>query len=363
MPSGLANIMIALSRPQTMFRTTDYGPRKRWPTQRFHECFEAVADRCPDAAAIISDATVLTYRDVEVRANALARALVSHSLTQEQPVGVLTERSGLLPIALLAIFKAGGAYVPMSADLPADRLVSMIQQSKMRCLIVLDGLESRREILDALEENASAEERCAVLRPEEISPDVIARDGARLNRRGKPTDLAAILFTSGSTGRPKGVQLQHDAVLNMAFGHIDAQAITSHDRILLATAPGFILGFRELCVPLLAGAAHVPAPRALLDEPAKLLELMSRHRVSVAFFTPSYLRLFDGAVPAGLRCLITAGERPNAEDARAYARAVEVWNVHGATEVCGTICMMRVDPNGHGPIPSGRPLPTPPSTC
>jgi amino acid adenylation domain-containing protein/thioester reductase-like protein len=356
MPSGLANIMIALSRPQTMFRTTDYGPRKRWPTQRFHECFEAVADRCPDAAAIISDATVLTYRDVEVRANALARALVSHSLTQEQPVGVLTERSGLLPIALLAIFKAGGAYVPMSADLPADRLVSMIQQSKMRCLIVLDGLESRREILDALEENASAEERCAVLRPEEISPDVIARDGARLNRRGKPTDLAAILFTSGSTGRPKGVQLQHDAVLNMAFGHIDAQAITSHDRILLATAPGFILGFRELCVPLLAGAAHVPAPRALLDEPAKLLELMSRHRVSVAFFTPSYLRLFDGAVPAGLRCLITAGERPNAEDARAYARAVEVWNVHGATEVCGTICMMRVDPNGHGPIPSGRPF-------
>lgn len=339
-----------------MLRATADGPCKRWPAERFHECFEAIADRSPGSAAIISDTTVLTYWDVEVRANALARALVAHGLAQEEPVGVLTERSGLLPIALLAIFKAGGAYVPMGADLPADRLVSMIQQSKMRCLIALDGLEPPDTIVSALEGNASAEEGIAILRPEEIPPDAIARDGARLKTLGKPTDLAAILFTSGSTGRPKGVQLQHDAVLNMAFGHIDAQAITSEDRVLLATAPGFILGFRELCMPLLAGAALVPAPRALLDEPANLLALMSRHRVSVAFFTPSYLRLFDGAIPNGLRCLITAGERPNADDARSYARTIEVWNVHGATEVCGTICMMRVAPNGRGPIPSGRPF-------
>ncbi|MGB8603265.1 MAG: AMP-binding protein, partial [Rhizomicrobium sp.] len=155
---------------------------------------------------------------------------------------------------------------------------------------------------------------------------------------------------------PKGVQLQHNAIINMAYGHIEAQRITAKDRVLLATAPGFILGLREVCTPLLAGAAFVPASRNLLDEPTKLLEMMSRHRVSIAHFTPSYLRLFDGAVPTGLRCLITAGERPNAEDARNYARSVEYWNVHGATEVCGTICMMRVDPDGHGQIPSGRPF-------
>jgi hypothetical protein len=66
-------------------------------------------------------------------------------------------------------------------------------------------------------------------------------------------------------------------------------------------------------------------------------------------FTPSYLRLLQGAVPAGLRCLLTAGERPNAADARAYARKLEYWNIQGATEVCGTICMSRVDPNGAWP--------------
>ncbi|GAA0544032.1 amino acid adenylation domain-containing protein/thioester reductase-like protein [Rhizomicrobium palustre] len=348
--------MVATPPPPNIVCETDYGPHRYWPPKRFHESFEAIADRNPRATALISDTSVLTYWEIEVWANALARALIKNGVTREQPVGVFTERSGMLAVSLLAIFKAGGVYVPMGADLPADRLVSMIQQSKMHCLIALEGLEPPADVLHGLRKNITSGECAPILRPEEIGPDLIARNGARLKTLGKPSDLAAILFTSGSTGRPKGVQIQHDAVLNMALGHIEAQEITAQDRVLLATAPGFILGFRELCVPLLAGAALVPASRALLDQPLKLLDLMSRHHVSVAFFTPSYLRLFNGVVPDGLRCLITAGEHPNPEDAKTYAKSVEVWNVHGATEMCGTICMMRVAPDDEGPIPSGRPF-------
>lgn len=296
----------------------------------------------------------MTYRDIELRANALAGTLNTQGLEHGHPVGVLTERSAMLPIALLAILKAGGVYVPMAANLPTDRLVNIAQQSGMQHLIALDGLPPPTELLNRL--NQTAKHAVTILRPDDLRAGHIAGNAARPRTVGNPTDVAAILFTSGSTGQPKGVQLQHDAIINMAYGHIEAQKITSKDRVLLATAPGFILGLREVCTPLLAGAAFVPASRDLLDEPTKLLEMMSRHRVSIAHFTPSYLRLFGGAVPTGLRCLITAGERPNAEDARSYARTVEYWNIHGATEVCGTICMMRVDPHGHGQIPSGRPF-------
>lgn len=334
----------------------NFGPLQRWPRRRLHECFEALVDQQPQAPAVISDTAQVSYLEVDVCANALAHALIANGVTREQPVGVLVERSGMLPLAILAILKAGGAYVPMGADLPSDRLVGIAQQSKMHCVIALDGLVPPPDLLNALDANAPSGEGVVILRPEDIGSEEIARSGGRLKTLGKPTDLAAILFTSGSTGRPKGVLLQHDAVLNMAYGTIEAQKISSQDRVLLATAPGFILGFREVCAPLLAGAASVPATRSLLDDPTKLLELMSRHRVSVAFFTPSYLRLFNGVVPTGLRCLVTAGEPPNVEDARTYARTAEVWNVHGATEVCGAICMMRVDPNGQGQIPSGRPF-------
>src|SRR5581483_4832908 len=320
------------------------------PLLRVHECFETLADRQPAAPAMISGRGIVSYAELDQQANALASALLAHGVAPEEAVGVLTERSAFLPAAFLAILKARGAYVPMGADLPPQRLAHMAAQSGMRCLIALDGLEPAVALRAALAENAAGAEP-AILRPESAPP---IKDSPRL--AGAATDLAAILFTSGSTGRPKGVLLQHDSCLNMGYGHIETQSFTPADRVLLAAAPGFILGFRELVVPLLCGAAFVPVSRALLDDPTGLLAAMSLYRVSVAMFTPSYLRLFRRAVPDGLRCLMTAGERPNVEDARAYARSVEYWNLHGATEACGTICMMRVDPNGSGPLPSGRPF-------
>ena len=332
------------------------GPAQVWPALRLHECFERLVDQQPSAPAIVSDRGTVTFADLDQTANALANGLLAHGVMAEQPVGVLADRSGALPIAFLAILKAGGAYVPMGADLPPRRLANMATQAGMRCMIVLDNLDPPAELLAVLAANAGTPEP-AILRPEHFDRDGgLDHNSHRPGKSGKPTDLAAILFTSGSTGRPKGVLLQHDACLNMGYGHINAQDISRYDRVLLAAAPGFIMGFRELCLPLLAGAALVPASRALLDDPAGLLAAMSRHRVTIAMFTPSYLRLLQGAVPAGLRCLLTAGERPNADDARHYARKLDYWNIQGATEVCGTICMSRVDPDGNGPLPSGRPF-------
>jgi amino acid adenylation domain-containing protein/thioester reductase-like protein len=348
------------------------GPIRVWPALRVHECFEILVDRQPAAPAIISDRGAVTYAELDQQANALAHALLAQGVTAEEAVGVLTERSASLPIAFLAILKAGGAYVPMVADLPPQRLANMAMQSGMRYLIALDGLEPPAELLAALvgrtprsardalvprqpfTEPDQADEgvgRGTILRPEEPRPDA-----HRPNTPGKTTDLAAILFASGPTGQPKGILLQHDASVNLAYGHISAQGIGPDDRMLMATAPGFIMGFRELCLPLFAGAAFVPVPRALMDDPAGLLAVMSRHRVTVAMFTPSYLRLFHGAAPDGLRCLLTTGERPNADEARAYARKLDYWNMQGATEACGTICMSHVDPDGEGPLSSGTPF-------
>ena len=290
----------------------------------------------------------MDYAWLDRRANLLAHRLLAHGAGPGARVGVLLERSAMLPLALLAVLKAGACYVPLVADLPPVRLASMVRQAGVRVLVALDGIAVAPELLAAL---GGTPDRC-VLRPE----DVLDGDASRPCVAGAPGDLAAILFTSGSTGQPKGVPLRHEACLNMALGHIEAQGITANDRVLLATAPGFILGLRELCLPMLAGAAYVGVTRALLDQPADLLAHMERHAVSVALLTPSYLRLFDGAVPRGLRCLMTAGERPNADDARHYAAHLDYWNMHGATEVCGTICMQKVDPDEDGAIASGYPF-------
>ena len=332
------------------------GHAKAWPASCVHECFEQLADRQPTATAVVTDEGILTYADLDRRADGLAHALIDLEVRPQEPVGVLADRSASLPQAFLAVLKAGAVYVPLVADLPPQRLANMAVQSGMRLVIALDGLVPPPELLETLAANAGSGCLHGVFRPEDLPPDTLDCQPIRPDRPGRSTDLAAILFTSGSTGQPKGVLIQHDACLNMGFGHIEAHGITPDDRILLSTSPGFILGFRELCLPLMAGAAYVPASRSLLDDPQRLLDTMSRHRVSIALFTPSYLRLLDGAVPDGLRCILTAGERPNPDDARHYARRLDYWNMHGATEVCGTICMLRVDPDGEGSLPSGRPF-------
>ena len=324
--------------------------------QKIQDCFTLSARRQPSAPAIITDEVLITYAELDAASERLAIELQSRNIKIEESIGVLTDRSADLPAAFLAILKAGGVYVPMAADLPADRLANMAEQAGIRRLIVLDGIEIPPALGKSLLSNGCGKLSDAVIRPEELpasgtgATDVVDKKNSRL------TTLAAILFTSGSSGTPKGVTLTHAACINMVLGHINAQGITSKDRILLSSSPVFILGFRTLCIPLIAGSAFVPVTLEIIYNPNRLLELMSRHKVSIAFFTPSYLHLLNGAVPNGLRCIITAGELPNADDARHYARHVDYWNIYGATEVCGTICMHHVDPDEQGAILSGRPF-------
>nr|MDA3929075.1 AMP-binding protein [Prolixibacteraceae bacterium] len=330
---------------------------------KIHVSFEVIARKYPSTPAIITNDRTRSYRELNSAAERLAHVLIKHKNDTQEAIGVLSERSADLPVAFLAILKAACVYVPLVADLPPDRLANMAEQAEIKVLVVLGGIKVPQALKAVLHKNNAANKTGSsgtVIRPEVVlnEQDEVQHTGStfRTEKIDHGNDLAAILFTSGSTGKPKGVMLPHKAVLNMAEGHIDKHRITQADRILLSTSPGFILGFRELCLPLMSGAAYVPVSRDIINNPQQLLEQMDRQRVSIACFTPSYLRLLNGELPRGLRCIITAGERPNDIDARHYAKHLEYWNVHGATEMCGTICMHRVDPDETGTIPSGKPF-------
>ena len=81
---------------------------------------------------------VLSYGELDKRANQLAHHLIALGVGAEVPVGVMMERSMELPVALLAVLKAGGASVPMDPSYPPDRLALMMEDSEVRtvCLQV-----------------------------------------------------------------------------------------------------------------------------------------------------------------------------------------------------------------------------------
>ena len=318
-----------------------------------HSIFGKHAKEDPSKIAIFSDETSTTREALNFQSDLIAHNLIKHGVSPNDTVGVLVDRSAHLPHIFLGILKANAVYVPIVADHPGKRLAQMVKQANIRTLVLLDNLVPANELKDAIKQ----------LNGQIYDFDFIAQDhgnGVSIPKPKDASDLAAILFTSGSTGLPKGVMIQYAAIFNMVSGHMDIQDICPNDRILLSSSPGFILGFRELCLPLISGGAYVPAIRNLLDTPKLLLDYMERHSVTVALFTPSYLHLLGGRITSNLRCIMTAGERPNLADALEYAKHIDYWNMHGATEVCGTFCLYKVEANPLSPItniPSGRPFP------
>src|SRR5437660_5182635 len=90
----------------------------------------------------------LTYRELNARANQLARALLARGLSREGVVGVVTERNLDWMTALLAIFKAGGSYLPIEPHFPADRIATTL--SRAGCRLVLTERGSTATLAPAL---------------------------------------------------------------------------------------------------------------------------------------------------------------------------------------------------------------------
>src|SRR5947208_10960605 len=169
------------------------GPSLALPDRRAHEVFEPQVRARPDAIAAVRGDRQLTYRELNARANQIARALVTRGLRREGIVGVVTERTLDWMAAVLAIFKAGGVYLPIEPHFPPDRIDRMLSRSG--CRLVLNQF---------LIDTAYAEGH----------PD------GDLGTRVTADQLAYIYFTSGSTGEPKGAMCEHLGLLNHPLANI-----------------------------------------------------------------------------------------------------------------------------------------------
>ena len=143
----------------------------------------------------------LTYRELNARANRLARALLARGLGREGVVAVVAERNLDWLAAVLAVFKAGGVYLPIEPHFPADRIAAML--SRAGCGLVLTEPASTATLDQALRSLPGFR-----LLFVEAGYGEDHADG-NLGVDVAPDQLAYIYFTSGSTGEPKGAMCEH----------------------------------------------------------------------------------------------------------------------------------------------------------
>jgi amino acid adenylation domain-containing protein len=322
------------------------------PLERcLHELVEAQAARTPDAPAVAAEDGELTYRELDARAERLARRLRRAGVGPEVAVGLFAERSAAMVVGLLGILKAGGAYVPLDPGYPAERLAGMLADTGAPVLLAPEELAGKLPPHRA---------RVLFLGRMEKAEDEAADAGPRATA----SNLACVIFTSGSTGRPKGVMLPHRGLVNRLLWAQETYRLTPADAMLLKAASGFDVAIWECFAPLIAGARLVVVRPGGHQDAAYLARTIVERRVTVVHFVPSMLDLFLREEAAGecrsLRQVFSGGEALSpALRERFLARfpGVPLDNEYGPAEisidVTRWVCAPGQDPRR---VPIGRPI-------
>ncbi|WP_189461098.1 non-ribosomal peptide synthetase, partial [Streptomyces parvus] len=318
--------------------------------------FSEQASATPDAVSLVSGDTVLTYAELDRRANRLARVLLDRGAGAGHVTAIALPRSADLVVALLAVLKSGGAYLPLDPDHPAARLTHVLEDARPSLLLTTTATDwmipevgaAQRLVLDS---DPVREASDAAL---DSDP---ADDGGVAPLL--PEDAAYVIYTSGSTGRPKGVVVPHGALLNFLVGMREKAPIRPEDRLLAVTTVAFDIAALELYHPLLSGAAVVIAPKEAVPQPSAVLDLIERHSVTVVQGTPSLWQLLvahDAEALRGLRILVGGEALPVSLAEALRGLTDDLVNLYGPTET--TIWSTAADLAGHtgGPAPIGRPI-------
>ncbi|WBB80560.1 amino acid adenylation domain-containing protein [Micromonospora sp. WMMD882] len=312
----------------------------------------------PDAPAVVCGADTLTYRELDRRANRLARWLRSAGVGPDALVGVLLEQSTELAVTLLGVLRAGAAYLPLDPEQPPNRLATMLADARPAVVLTSADLRDRLTPTDPTVPTPVAptcldDIRDRVAAGPDTAPDVATHGDT----------LAYVIYTSGSTGVPKGVAVAHRQVLRYLDGVAARFEVTPAARYALLQSMAFDFAVTVFYLALATGGAVHLLPRR--GTGAELADQLRAHRIDYLKITPSHLAaLTADAEPAELlpaRALILGGEASDLDRIRplAAAGATRVFNHYGPTEATVGVATHEVtaDAESTGPVPTGRPLP------
>ncbi|WP_232463551.1 non-ribosomal peptide synthetase [Tumebacillus avium] len=323
------------------------------PALPVHALFEQQAVRTPDKTALLLEGGRISYRELNERANRLARYLQHIGIGPGQLVGLAMERSVELYVAILAIVKAGGAYVPFDTSYPAERLSHMLADTGVTAVVSIGRLADSLPAHDA---------RMVCLDDAAILREIEGQSGCDLSLHAAPDSVAYVMYTSGTTGKPKGILIPHRGIVRLAYGPTAAMPVTEDD-VLFQYAPiSFDASTLEIWGALLNGATLFVYPpyQASVEE---IGQAVQEHGVTELFVTAGlFHQIVDTALDGlrGLRLLASGGDAISAPHAIKVVEQLGIpfFNLYGPTEVTTAATAYEVsaaDDAGLS-LPIGRPI-------
>ena len=288
-----------------------------------HRVFEALAAQHPEKEAVVLNDRVMTYGQLNARANQIARMLCDRGVGANHIVGLSLQRSPDMVAAILGILKSGAAYLPLDADYPAARIEYMARDAAVSIIIGDRESAARLNTTGMQLINLDNED---LNRFEESNPDC----------KLTIDHLVYVIYTSGSTGRPKGVMVSHRNLYNLARAQIKEFRISAETRLLQFASISFDAAASEIFTTLLSGATLVLIDKTTQASGIELVDYIARNNISVATLPPSVLRVLPVERLDSIKTLISAGEPLSPDLAAKWCAGRYMINAYGPTE--GTVC-------------------------
>ena len=236
-----------------------------------HQMIEEKAEIIPNEIALIAADATLTFKELNLRANALANSLLELGARPEDRIGFVLPRDSRIIVSMLGIMKAGCAYIPIDPEYPAERVSHVLKDSGARYVLTNGNTEyDNGLIIDELLKNENV---------------------ANPNLSISSDRLCYIIYTSGSTGRPKGVMLTHGGIVNYVIDdpqNRHVHALVENNCIMASvTTVSFDMFLKEAFTTLMNGLTLVLADDEQAKNPDKLAELFEKTGANAFNATPS----------------------------------------------------------------------------
>ncbi|MDN4076638.1 amino acid adenylation domain-containing protein [Paenibacillus polymyxa] len=314
-----------------------------------HQLFEEQVVQTPEQAAVVEAEYCISYRELNARANQLARALQRHGVGPDDIVGIMTEPTVEIIVAILAVLKAGGAYCPIDPAFPAERVQQLFTDSRMELLIspsqYVDTHPFQGTVLDL------------------SNPAFYTGETSNLPVQGRPDHMAYVIYTSGSTGTPKGVMIEHRHIVNQLAGLKHSYDFHEQLRHILMAPFTFDPSVQQIFLPLATGGTLYLVPKEAKNDPSAFWGLVRKERINVLNTVPSLMEVLLEQAPDiehPFAFIIMAGEVCSGQlvqQLRDKLNIDKLFNIYGPTEAAINTTLYECQPvEQRATLPIGKPL-------
>lgn len=288
------------------------------------QLFEEQVERTPDKVAISFNQFQLNYRELNERANQLARYLVEKGVQGETIIGLLTTHSIETVIGILSILKAGGAYLPIDPSYPNDRINYMLKDSNAAMLLTNfekpDGVSFNGKTINLNKKS------------------LYVGEASNLQASNKTNDLVYVIYTSGSTGEPKGTMIEHQGLVNYIWWAKKIYVKNKEEVFPLYSSLAFDLTITSIFTPLISGSKIIVYGDCTDEDEYVLYRIMKENKATVVKLTPAHLDLLKGMDnrSSSVQRFIVGGEDLKVSIAKdiyeSFGGNIEIFNEYGPTE-------------------------------